>query len=60
MTYTAEDFWHLDPFIEGNLTLGIPGITTHGAGHIGVGGQIGEVSLSLVRQQTRYLEPNKQ
>lgn len=45
MAYTAEDFWYLDSYIQGNISKGIPGITTHGGGHLGVGGQIGEVSF---------------
>ncbi|KAJ4397356.1 hypothetical protein N0V93_001581 [Gnomoniopsis smithogilvyi] len=44
MTYTAENFWYLDTYIEGNISTGIPGITTHGGGHLGVGGQIGEMT----------------
>ncbi|KAK6856728.1 Tyrosinase-like protein orsC [Apiospora arundinis] len=39
----AEDFWHLDHRIEG-LSLGIADMSLHGGAHLGVGGNIGELS----------------
>lgn len=42
-TLEATDYCHLEYYIEG-LSLSLPGIRSHGGGHIGVGGQIGEVS----------------
>lgn len=43
-TLAAEDFWHLTYHIEG-WSIAAEGVTTHGAGHLGVGGQIGEVRI---------------
>lgn len=39
----AASFWEYDRRVEA-LNLTIPGVTTHGAGHFGVGGMVGEVS----------------
>lgn len=43
-TRTASDFWTFEHYVEG-LALAWPGVTTHGGGHFGVGGQIGEVRI---------------
>lgn len=48
-TWTASDFWTLEHYVEG-LALAWPGVTTHGGGHFGVGGQIGEVRI-IVRER---------
>lgn len=42
-TLNATDFWHLDAHVQG-IGLGIYSMRVHGAGHMAIGGQIGEVS----------------
>ncbi|KUI73835.1 Tyrosinase [Cytospora mali] len=42
LTLTATDFWHLDLFVQGTA-LELDGMMTHAAGHVGIGGKIGEV-----------------
>lgn len=44
-TLNATDFWHFDNYLEG-VGLDIYGMRIHAAGHMAVGGQIGEVSSS--------------
>lgn len=45
-TWTASDHWHLETYIEAP-SLDAADVTTHGGGHLGVGGQIGEVCTAL-------------
>lgn len=42
-TLDAADFWHLDYYVEG-ISLTATGMRVHEAGHMAIGGQIGEVS----------------
>ncbi|KUI59385.1 Tyrosinase [Cytospora mali] len=47
LTLTATDFWHLDRFVQGT-SLELDGMMTHGAGHTGIGGQVGETRYSIL------------
>lgn len=50
-TLTAPDFWHVDRWIQG-LGLSVDGLRTHAGGHLGVGGQIGEVCVVPLCRKT--------
>lgn len=43
-TLNATDFWHLDFAVEA-VPLTVAGFRIHAGGHLGIGGQIGEVDL---------------
>ncbi|ROV97790.1 hypothetical protein VPNG_08645 [Cytospora leucostoma] len=42
-TLNATNFWHLDYYVEG-ISLSVYGMRVHAAGHMAIGGQIGEMS----------------